>query len=472
MQDDRRKNQRAAIRTIVRMQFETIGEFLQSYAQNISATGMKLAVAQELATDDLIAIEFKLKSSYPLIQSTARVKWCEAADGHFMIGVEFDDLDERSKNTIQEAIAIQQRTSGKISALEGETSAYDIETSDLLAPPEEDSASSVADFGDLSFDDEPAAASTSDGLELESLELPEAPAVEDDVEPFDFSDDIETSDAPAPIVFDDDAVEDLFDDTSAELEEAAPNKADQLDFGTGFGAATSDDGVETVVADTMPKTTTAKTSRKPLLIATGVVLLVAAGAVVWLMSSGERQPEMQAAIAPEPELSVAVAAPTAPTQAMPSPLPEIEVNSPVPTPVENLPEPQPVLPTPAPQPAPIERTPPPPPTHVKSQTTAAARKIVKIEAGSGQVWLTMTADGNLDGKYKFFSLANPPRAVVDLLDVEVPSGLSSQALAANPAVQSVRIGRHPDKVRFVLDLSANRGFDVELDGHQLVVRGK
>ena len=74
------------------------------------------------------------------------------------------------------------------------------------------------------------------------------------------------------------------------------------------------------------------------------------------------------------------------------------------------------------------------------------------------------------GDYTAFKLQNPPRLVVDIMDVGnlYPSTTLD---VDSPLVSKVRLGQHPDKVRFVLDVPATEvpPYEIEKKENKLVV---
>jgi type IV pilus assembly protein PilQ len=88
-------------------------------------------------------------------------------------------------------------------------------------------------------------------------------------------------------------------------------------------------------------------------------------------------------------------------------------------------------------------------------TAAAATRLLGVEAreDGGDVRIFLRADGRLDA-VKTFTLANPARLVLDLegmaSDLE-----QSRVELGTPRAASVRIGRHPEKLRLVIDGTAN-----------------
>jgi len=123
-----------------------------------------------------------------------------------------------------------------------------------------------------------------------------------------------------------------------------------------------------------------------------------------------------------------------------------------------------------PQPKRPEITLPPPSSAVptlpfaspqKKQKTSAT-KILAIEPVSvdQELRVYVKADGGL-GRYKAFHLTNPPRVVVDLLDVQTTQTSESVAFHG-PLVRKVRVGRHRDTMRLVFEVIPAPGLPYQI----------
>ncbi|RMF18638.1 MAG: AMIN domain-containing protein [Candidatus Dadabacteria bacterium] len=502
MTEERRQHPRIPVRTIVKMQFATIGEFLQSYAQNISEGGMQLAVAQELQEGDRVGLEFKLKSDYPLIEGTAVVRWCRPSGNHFLVGVAFEELDERSRHTISEALSLKDKTGSAEDLPEDDAETIDV-VEDLLSPPDEieevipdeagfstdidgdliDELSPPADTADetveaidadeisieeVSIDAPPQAASSVDVPDLESLELPEAAD--------DGGFEIEEVDLPgAPAETED--VADLFDDT-----EVTP---EQLEFGTGFDAtATTAESDETIAAAEATSSSAGGRNKRLILIVAALLAVGGAG-FWWLSRSAPQAPE----VAHQPALPDVAPAPVPPKVPAAMPATAVSGTSEGPgavaaaeasgtgagTPAAPQHKAPAATPEPrrAPEAAPTqEPEPEPEPEPAPQMADEPARRVVTMLRGSGRDWLVIETDGAVEGHYRYFGLSKPPRAVVDLIGLQRSPGVRAPSFEDHPQVQRVRVGVHPDKIRLVFDLRQDSGFTVVPDGHRLIVRGR
>ncbi len=67
--------------------------------------------------------------------------------------------------------------------------------------------------------------------------------------------------------------------------------------------------------------------------------------------------------------------------------------------------------------------------------------------------IQIISDGSI-GKYNTFELSDPARVVIDVWDVTNKTGLKT-LLVDEDHIKDVRIGNHPDKVRFVIDIESN-----------------
>jgi hypothetical protein len=101
----------------------------------------------------------------------------------------------------------------------------------------------------------------------------------------------------------------------------------------------------------------------------------------------------------------------------------------------------------------------PPPQ--KKQKTSATR-ILAIEPVSvdQELRVYVKADGGL-GRYKAFHLTDPPRVVVDLLDVQTIQTGDAVAFTG-PLVRKVRVGRHGDRIRLVFDIITAPGLPYQI----------
>ena len=101
----------------------------------------------------------------------------------------------------------------------------------------------------------------------------------------------------------------------------------------------------------------------------------------------------------------------------------------------------------------------PPP--YKKQKTAATR-IIAIEPVSvdQELKVYVKGDGGL-GRYKAFHLTDPPRVVVDFLDLQTIQTRDSVAVTG-PLVKKVRVGRNSDRIRLVFDIIPAAGLPYQI----------
>ncbi len=110
------------------------------------------------------------------------------------------------------------------------------------------------------------------------------------------------------------------------------------------------------------------------------------------------------------------------------------------------------------------------PQQASSEQQPVASKIIDVKYKSVDNKTVVDFIGNGDiGNYNAFRLSNPPRLVIDILNVgnlyptqEVPVGTND--------VKRIRIGQYPDKVRFVLDSAKSEfpPYSVDKQGNKLV----
>jgi AMIN domain len=101
-----------------------------------------------------------------------------------------------------------------------------------------------------------------------------------------------------------------------------------------------------------------------------------------------------------------------------------------------------------------------PPPRNKQKTSAT--RILAIEPVSVDQGLRVyvKANGGLS-RYKAFHLTNPPRLVVDLLDVQTTQTSESVAFAGS-LVRKVQVGRHGDRMRLVFEIIPAAGIPYQI----------
>jgi len=109
-------------------------------------------------------------------------------------------------------------------------------------------------------------------------------------------------------------------------------------------------------------------------------------------------------------------------------------------------------------------------TPAPGQVTKAKKIVdVRLEKKDNLTQCTIVADGEF-GKYETSKLGSPVRLVLDVKDVDTrfPRALIKNE---NPFIKEVRIGRHPDKVRFVFYPEGGQvpPFEINRDKDRLVV---
>jgi len=89
---------------IARIRLDGEGEFEARCATDLSMGGMQLALDQELDEGRRIEIEFRLLQSRGRVESVAVVRWCRPKGEGFIVGVEFLEMDERSRDRFEQAL--------------------------------------------------------------------------------------------------------------------------------------------------------------------------------------------------------------------------------------------------------------------------------------------------------------------------------------------------------------------------------
>jgi type II secretory pathway component HofQ len=93
---------------------------------------------------------------------------------------------------------------------------------------------------------------------------------------------------------------------------------------------------------------------------------------------------------------------------------------------------------------------------------------VRVDKASDGTEVALELDGR-PADYKSSTLSNPGRLVVDLHGIVEASG-KRQIPVGSAEIESVRIGRHPDKVRVVLDLAdAEAPYAIQPGSRRLVI---
>ena len=99
---------------------------------------------------------------------------------------------------------------------------------------------------------------------------------------------------------------------------------------------------------------------------------------------------------------------------------------------------------------------PPPPSAPPSEAVKKAKEVtdVVVEEKEGVVTFGVVADGKVEN-YNAFTLDSPARLVVDIWNVE-PRTTKKTVKSQSPLVKQVRIGRYPEKLRFVFDAGGSK----------------
>ena len=95
---ERRRFPRAELRLLVQYRFETLEEFMQRFATNISRGGIFLETADLHDEGEVVFLRFALADGMPLIEAMARVV---RVTPHGM-GLEFLNMDDDSRALIED----------------------------------------------------------------------------------------------------------------------------------------------------------------------------------------------------------------------------------------------------------------------------------------------------------------------------------------------------------------------------------
>ncbi len=107
MTDERRQHPRQAMGMAVRFKVDSIDQFVDSFAEDISVGGLQLRTSRPLEKGDKLYVEFRMGEAKPVIASFVHVRWCaqDTVDiDYWNVGVEFEDLDESSADFIRHAL--------------------------------------------------------------------------------------------------------------------------------------------------------------------------------------------------------------------------------------------------------------------------------------------------------------------------------------------------------------------------------
>lgn len=390
----------SAIKFVIRVYFETIGEFIENYGPHVSEGGMTLMLTKELKPQDMVGIEFKLKSEYPLIQGKARVVEVIPEGKGYRVRVQFLELDEKSRQVIQQAIKM--RGSQALKSFSQE-------------PPKSES--------------------TESGITELSEDLLEVPELSEEEEPISFNHTL-TKDAGEP--------------EAVELAEESPPSSPQKEL------------LSLALDDSISKERSRARSR--IFIFTGITLvfsgLLLAGA--WFLWFKRPAPPQRTQRLVEPA-SPTTALPE-PTRTAPSPHTQVGSPSPhtiSPLPPTGIPqtlEARTLHQAPPPEIAPPSRT---RERSMEPRPLPPARKILKIEAQENSLKISM--DGGItESRIKGFLLKDPYRFVVDFKGIELLRGI--KVTHPQQVMVRLRTGNHPGFARLVFDLDKPKRFQIKIKG--------
>lgn len=102
--DERRLHQRIVDQRAVQIVTQSIQEFADVYAEDVSSGGMRLRVNMPLRVGSKLNLKFSLAEGKELIAAAATVRWCEPREFGFAVGVQFDDLGEHGTQFVADVI--------------------------------------------------------------------------------------------------------------------------------------------------------------------------------------------------------------------------------------------------------------------------------------------------------------------------------------------------------------------------------
>lgn len=467
--DERRTNSRVDMQTNVKVYVESIGDFIETYSNNLSAGGMMIRLEQAVEKGATITVEFRLKSEHFLIKTDAAVQWVRQTEQGHTAGIKFLGLDEQARNFIEEAVKLHRK--GRDPAMG---------TDDFLAPPE---GGTDMDFGVEEIEEvEEIAVDEIEELDSNGIDLIEeidelktvdlapgttadAPLNADSLEELDLGELAEPEAAPPP------AADDLFVMTEdLETVEAdvieTPDEVDQQSF----GFSPDEDGMEDSLSlseeiDLTHGAPKANKNGRTLLVVAGVVVAAAvvAGGAMFMLGGTHHAEVNTVEEVPEPPKFAEAASEVTEAKTDENTLGQEEPGHPGLEKGKNLPavvKEKPSTLTPHPKPVAVPSVQPKPASGIKTAKKVSRKQHGTVLAGlvvrqdRGTTYVEIQLDGTA-GKVRSFAMRNPPRYIVDLLGVLRYSGKNVRTYS-NPLLNRIRIGRHKDKIRLVLDLSSGK----------------
>lgn len=105
---ERRLHRRVPLELLVQHRFDSLTDFMQEVATDISVGGMFLRTKAKHKVGDTIYLRFALADGLPLIEGIGRVVRVNSASGLHAItglGIEFVSLDRESRKLIESIVA-------------------------------------------------------------------------------------------------------------------------------------------------------------------------------------------------------------------------------------------------------------------------------------------------------------------------------------------------------------------------------
>ena len=101
---DRRKSERIPV--VVRVDYSTVDDFFSEFTANVNEGGIFIETEERHPPDTLVSLQFSLPGSSEPLQVTGRVVWSTPGgpDQNPGIGIEFEDLDQRARQRIDELV--------------------------------------------------------------------------------------------------------------------------------------------------------------------------------------------------------------------------------------------------------------------------------------------------------------------------------------------------------------------------------
>ena len=116
MSDGKKRDRpvRVPLTQVVQLTFPSLGNFIEAYSANISEGGMFVQTKEFHPVGTVIQLHIQLKSVPEPLRLTGKVTWVrDGRNGELPgMGISFDDLDDRSRETIRSIVELNRNLLG------------------------------------------------------------------------------------------------------------------------------------------------------------------------------------------------------------------------------------------------------------------------------------------------------------------------------------------------------------------------